>query len=243
MARSALVVGATGLVGGACLRALLSEPVYARVAVLARRALDATHAKLTTHVVDFEALAADSARGATALVPPDALSVDDVYACLGTTMKAAGSEARFRRVDHDYTLAVAQLARRAGAKRLGLVSSVGAGVAAQNFYLRVKGETERDLRALEFEVLEIARPSVLLGERRDARPGEAIAMRVLPPVAPLFVGPMRQYRPIDAGTVANALIAALLRGNPGAHVRTYAELVALEEALRMSRGREMRSTL
>lgn len=216
MSRTALLVGATGLVGGRCLARLLDDPAWERVRVLTRRPTRVAHAKLEEVVdpLDPERLPA---------VP----AADDLFCCLGSTIKAAGSQAAFRRVDHDLVVAVARRAREGGAGRAALVSSVGADPTSWNFYLRTKGEAERDVAALGFECLEVARPSFLVGRRAEPRPAEAAGIAASSALAGLLVGPTRRYRPIDADVVAAALLTALRRGAPGVHRREYDELVAL----------------
>ncbi|UQA57721.1 NAD(P)H-binding protein [Polyangium aurulentum] len=219
--RTALLVGATGLVGGHCLTRLVEAPEYERVRVLVRRPLGRGHEKIDERVVDFDKLAD--------LAPAPA--VDDVFVCLGTTIKAAGSKEAFARVDHDYVVAAARLGRQGGAKRLCVVSSVGADSGSANFYLRVKGEAERDLEALGFEVLEVLRPSLLVGERQEQRVGEKIAIALTSVTRGLMLGPLRAYRPIEAKSVAAALVGAALRGKPGVHVRTHDEILELARAV------------
>lgn len=221
MTRAALVVGATGLVGGHLLARLVADDRWSRVVVLARRAIDGAATKVTEHIVDFESLATSEGRG-VALE-----SIDDVFLCLGTTIKIAGSKERFRRVDRDYTIAAARLGKKAGASRVALVSSVGADDKASTFYLRVKGETERDIRDLGFDTTILARPSVLVGDRGVSRPGERAGIAVTSLLAPLMVGGLRSYRPIDARDVASAMIEAIARGEKGARVLLHAELIAL----------------
>ena len=218
--RTALVAGATGLVGGHVKALLLASADYARVTVLVRKPLGEAHAKLKELVVDFEKLADHAAD----------FAVDDVYACLGTTIKVAGSQEKFRRVDHDYTVAVAELAKKAGASRLALVSSVGATGPTEkggNFYLRVKGETEKDVRALGYDTLSIARPSLLVGDRKESRPLEAAGIGVARALAFTMVGGLRGYRPIEAKTVAAGLVRATLDGAPGVRELAFAELTEL----------------
>ena len=215
--RTALVAGATGLVGGHVKALLLASADYARVTVLVRKPLGEAHAKLKELVVDFEKLADHAAD----------FAVDDVYACLGTTIKVAGSQEKFRRVDHDYTVAVAALAKKAGATRLALVSSVGATEKGGNFYLRVKGETEKDVRALGYDTLSIARPSLLVGDRKESRPLEAAGIGVARALAFTMVGGLRGYRPIEAKTVAKGLVRATLDGAAGVRELAFAELTEL----------------
>ncbi|HWL88139.1 MAG TPA: NAD-dependent epimerase/dehydratase family protein [Polyangiaceae bacterium] len=209
--RTALLVGATGLVGSHCLDALLAEPNYEHVLVLTRRSLGRTDPKLEEVTVDFERLP-DHA---------ETMRADDVYCCLGTTLKVAGSKQAFRHVDHDYAVEVARMARAQGAKRLAFVSSVGADIHSSNFYLSVKGETERDVDTLGYEAVEIFRPFLLLGERAERRPGESMAGAVSRGLAGAMIGPLRKYRPIEASAVAAAMVHALVHGEPGHHVHTF----------------------
>lgn len=214
--RTALIVGATGLVGGHLLSRLLAHPRYRSVTALVRRPLDVESDRLVERVVDFERLA-DTAGDCQA---------DDVYACLGTTIAAAGSRERFRRVDHDYTVDTARLARASGATRLALVSSVGAAERAMSFYLRVKGETERDVSQLGYESVEIFRPSFLVGDRKEKRRGEALATAAFGALSFSMVGPLRAYRPVEATCVADAMLQAVIQAAPGVHVHTHERIVA-----------------
>ncbi|MFN4119139.1 nucleoside-diphosphate sugar epimerase [Acidovorax sp.] len=171
-----------------------------------RRGPAASNPRLQLHAVDFAALPA---------LPP----VDDVYIALGTTIAAAGSQQVFRAVDHGAVLATAQAARAAGATRCGVVSAMGADPASRIFYNRVKGEVERDLRNLGFEVLVIARPALLMGDRQALqqahRPAESLSMglfRWLNPLVP------HNYRARPASDVGQALVRAVQTAPPGVHV-------------------------
>ena len=212
--RTALLAGASGLVGGHCLRLLLAEPTYGRVIALGRRALPLQHPKLEQKLVDFAHIAD--------LVP----RVDDVYCCLGTTIKKAGSQAAFRRVDHDYVVALAQAAKQAGARRFLLVSSLGANSRSRIFYSRVKGEAERDVSAVPFKAVHIFRPSLLLGERAESRPLERLGSVAFGALAPLLAGPLRPYRAIPAETVARAMVRAALGEATGVRIHYYDEMTA-----------------
>jgi uncharacterized protein YbjT (DUF2867 family) len=216
---SALLAGATGLVGGHLLRLLLDDPGTASVVVLGRRPTGAKHAKLVERVVDL-----DQPDGYA-----DTLAVDDIFCCLGTTIKKAGSQEAFRHVDLEYPLAIAERAAgRAG--QFLVVTAVGADPQSRIFYNRVKGELEQALRALQFgRGVKIFRPSMILGERGESRPAERLAKAVLGATAPLFAGGLKRYRAIDAASVARAMWYAA-RAEPG-ETRFYegASLFALAE--------------
>jgi len=194
--RTALIAGASGLVGGFLLRQLLDAPEYDRVVALGRRPLDLTHSRLGQVTADFASLdkvAAD-------------LRCDDAFCCLGTTIGRAGSRDAFRAVDHAAVLAFAWAAQRGGAARFFAVSSMGADARSRVFYHRVKGETESALEVLGFRTLAIFRPSLLLGPRAESRPGERFAAAVLWLADPLLLGPLRPYRAIEAEVVARAMV-------------------------------------
>lgn len=207
--RKALIVGATGLVGKSALDALLAADIFDAVVALQRRPSGRTHAKLGEVIVDFDALTREDESSEE--IAQAFAGITDVFACLGTTIKAAGSQERFRKVDHDYTLAVARRARAAGATRLALVSSVGADASARTFYTRVKGETENALAALGWERFVIARPSLLLGERAEARTGEAIATAVMPLFTWALAGGLAKYKPIEGRAVGRAIVMSLAK--------------------------------
>lgn len=195
-ARSCVVLGATGLVGGHLLEVLQRDPGYATIKALVRRPLAREAGRVTSVRCDFE-------RPETFR---EHVAVDDVFCCLGTTIKAAGSREAFRKVDHDYPLQVAKEAQAAGAGRFLIVTAVGADPRSGIFYNRVKGEIEQALSALPFpRGVRILRPSMLLGERGEARPLEHLAGSVMRAARGLFSGPLRRYRAIDAADVARAL--------------------------------------
>jgi uncharacterized protein YbjT (DUF2867 family) len=196
--RTALVAGGSGLVGGHCLRRLLEDAHYDRVVAVGRRELPLQHPTLTQHVIDFDRLGA--ADGAT--IP----AADDVFCCLGTTMKKAGSEAGFRLVDFTYIVSLASQALAAGAKQFLLVSSLGAGPKSPLFYNQVKGETEEAIVKLPFAGRYIFRPSLLKGDRPEHRPAERFGLAVTSGIGLALVGPLRRYRPIEASTVAAAMV-------------------------------------
>jgi len=214
-ARTALLAGASGLVGAALLALLRDSPSYRHTHVLLRRALPglAADARVTPHVIDFGAL-------------PDPLpAVDDVFIALGTTIKVAGSQDAFRRVDFDHVVTTARAARAAGARRLAVVSALGADPDSKVFYNRVKGEMQAAIAQLGYESVVIAQPSLLVGNREElgqpSRTAEVWITRLLNPVMGLVP---RGVRPIDAHRVARALLAATLAAQPGVRILSSGDM-------------------
>jgi uncharacterized protein YbjT (DUF2867 family) len=205
---TALLLGATGLVGGHVLDLLLADPAYRRVTVLTRRPLARMDSKLDQRTADFDRLRDHEI----------SFAVDDVYCCLGTTIAQAGSEDAFRRVDHDYVVEAARLASEHGGRRFLLVSAAGANAKSRIFYNRVKGEAEDAVLALPLEGGAILRPSLLLGERTEHRAGESMAQRIMPAMGWMFVGPLRRYRAIEASTVARAMVRLAKQRTHGVRV-------------------------
>jgi uncharacterized protein YbjT (DUF2867 family) len=197
--KSALLAGATGLVGRECLTALLAETALSRVTVLVRNPMTSPPPsdRLVVRAVDFEHLDRESST----------FAVDQVYCCLGTTMRKAGSQAAFRRVDYDYALQIARLGLAGGARHFLLVSALGADANSRVFYNRVKGELEQAVGRLGYRSVTIVRPSLLLGERHERRLGEEIAKR-FSAFAPA------SWRPVHAKQVAAALVRAAREDKP-----------------------------
>jgi uncharacterized protein YbjT (DUF2867 family) len=215
--RIALVAGASGMVGLQLVRALLAAPEYQRVIALSRRALPLDHARLANRIVRFESLEKDMA----------GMSCQDAFCCLGTTLKAAGSKAAFVAVDKDLVVRFARCAHAAGASSFVAVTSAEAVVDSKNFYLRVKGETERELEAVRFQTLHLMRPGLLIGDRRDWRPAEAAARLLAPLFNPLLQGRYKAWRAIPAATVAAAMRGAALSGRRGLFRYGYSEMLKL----------------
>jgi uncharacterized protein YbjT (DUF2867 family) len=217
--RSVLLCGATGLVGRECLRLLVREPTFARIVVLTRRPLgnfvahEAGGERVEEHVVNFDRLADHAGL----------LRVDQVICTLGTTIKQAGSQQRFREVDFGYPYTIAQLALERGAQHYLLVTAIGADARSRIFYNRVKGELEDALCALPYPSITILRPSLLLGERQESRPGESIAKRFG------FLAP-RKYRPVSGRAVAAALLACARANAPGVRIVESREIPLLAES-------------
>ena len=211
MSRSALVAGATGLVGSHVLELLLADPEWSHVITVGRRKPSQQHAKLEQRVLDLSELERVS----------DIPHVDDVFCCLGTTIKQAGSQPAFRLVDHDFVVGLARAGLRAGATQFLLVSAIGADPESRVFYSRVKGETEAAIRKLPYRGIQIFRPSLLLGDRSEFRLGERIATLGAPVLPALLFGRLRRYRPIQAATVARARVTIAKEAPRGPNVFEY----------------------
>lgn len=221
MGRTALIAGATGLVGGRLLRLLLEEPAYERVTALVRRRLPHEHPKLTQVEADFDRPESYAA----------AAGAEHVFCCVGTTMSSAHNQEAFYAVDFDIPYELARAASQRGAGRFLLVSSSGADPRSRLFYSRVKGEIEQAVARLPFQAVHLLRPSLLLGERGKARPLEAAAQAVLPRLAFLMVGPFRRFRPIRAEAVARAMVRLALEGETGVRVWESDRLQALADGV------------
>ena len=204
---TALILGATGLVGGELLDQLLDNPAYERVVVVTRRPTGKSHPKLDEQIFEL----GDMEKHA------DVFAVQRIFCALGTTIGKAGSQERFRIIDHDYALLAAKLGRSRGARHFLVVSALGASSRSSVFYNRVKGELEDALRSLVYPSLTIARPSLLLGSRDEFRFGESFAKVfawLLPP----------RWRGIRARHVARALIELAREETRGARVVESKEL-------------------
>lgn len=217
MSKSALLLGASGLVGGHGLDLLLADQAYDRVIVPVRKALPRQHARLQQHIIDFDQLHEHA----------PLFSASAIFCCLGTTIQKAGSRAAFRQVDFEYPVAAAKLAARNGAGQFLLVTAVGANSNSAIFYNRVKGEAEEAIRSLPFRAVHIFRPSLLLGSRAEFRLGEKIAQPVMAAASLLLLGPLRKYRPIAAAAVAAAMVKVAAMNLAGVHIYESDRIQAL----------------
>ena len=193
--KHALIAGATGLVGNQLLQELIRGRHYHTITLLSRREVETNSKRVETLIVDFDDFTAD-----------DLPEADDVFCCLGTTIKEAGSKEAFREVDYHYPLKLARLSLKRGAQQYLLISAMGADKHSRIFYNQVKGEVEDAVAEEGFKTLHIFRPSVLLGERDETRFGEKIAQVAMQGAAPLMVGNFKKYRPIEAYDLAKAMV-------------------------------------
>ena len=192
MGKTALVLGATGVVGRELARELCESPDYDEVEVWVRREIGFCHPKLRARIIDFE--------GISDIAPH---KFDEIFCALGMTMKQAGSREAFLRVDMDYVYAAAKWGKAAGARRFVLVSSPGANEGSLSFYLCAKGRIERRVSELSFDSLQIVRPPLILGERSGDRPLERLAAAVFKLLPARVLG---KFRPLSGASIARAMI-------------------------------------
>jgi len=219
--KTALLVGASGLVGGHCLQFLLEESSYTCVVILVRRPLAITHDKLVQHVINFSELETLG----------EYLTADDVYCCLGTTIKNAGTQDAFRKVDFDYPVKIAALTQHCGAAQFLLVSSLGADPHSRVFYNRVKGEVEESVQKISFVTINIFRPSLLLGKRTEYRTGEKAGAFIMSGLKFALAGPLKKYRAIQARDVAKAMVRTAQMNLRGVNVFESQRIQEIARAL------------
>lgn len=193
--KKALVLGATGLIGSHLVEILIHNPIYDVIRILTRKPLEIDHPQLEQHIIDFDQL--DQYQ--------ELFQVDEVYCCLGATLKKAKTKENFYKVDYHYPLQAAKIALEQGCIQYLIVTSMGADPNSIIFYSKVKGEIEQSLKELGYPMLHIFRPSLLLGEREEFRFGEKTAEFLSRFTSFLLQGTFRKYHPIEAKTVAQAM--------------------------------------
>lgn len=193
--KTAIVIGATGLVGSLITQKLLEDNRYEKVKIFVRRSLQMKHPKLEEHLISFDKI--DSWKGY--------LTGDELYSALGTTIKKAGSKEVQYNIDFTYQHEVAKAASQNGVNKYFLVSSAGANYKSKNFYLRMKGKLDEKVQALSFNQIFIFKPSILIGERNELRLGEILGIKIAGIVTQIIPA-LKKYRPIEASRVAEAMI-------------------------------------
>ena len=205
--RSAIVFGSTGLVGNLLLEELINSPFYSAITAFVRAPSGLVEPKVEEIIYDFS--------------DPGTLSGmikgDDIFVCLGTTIKKAGSVANMERIDRDLPVKIAEIASSCGVKRIAVVSSIGASAASPSYYLRIKGEMEKGILGMKFENISIVRPSMLLGDRREKRRAEMVGKVMMTVFRPVLTGKLMKYRAIHGRDVARAMIV-LLQKEPGIYI-------------------------
>jgi uncharacterized protein YbjT (DUF2867 family) len=201
--KTAIIFGATGLVGSELLELLVADNRYLKIKVFGRRLPGITDDRIISRIVDLADVKSWSSE----------ITGDELYICLGTTIKKAGSIAAMEVADRDVPAEIARVGRDNGVKAIAVVSSIGADPGARNYYLRIKGEMETEIAGIGYDRTVIVRPSMLLGKRDEYRFGEEVGKAVMKAIRILFIGKMRKYRGIEAIDVAKGMIR-LLNTNP-----------------------------
>lgn len=197
MNQTAVVFGATGMVGKELVYELLEGSEFLKVIAIVRNTLPIANGKLEQLAInDYSQLAQHKEK----------LNADVYFCCIGTTIKKAGSQDAFRKVDYDIPVQVSRLAQELGITSLVIISSIGASANTSNFYLRTKGEMEQAVKEIFKGNLKIVRPSLLMGHRNEFRFGEKAATIVMKALGILMIGPLKKYKGIYAWDVARAMI-------------------------------------
>jgi uncharacterized protein YbjT (DUF2867 family) len=219
--QTAVVIGATGMVGSLVVEGLLTDPLFKKVRLLVRRPIEEQHEKLETAIVDFDDRIDLANKMGTG---------HSIFCCVGTTeKKVKGDKAAYRKVDFDIPFKAAQIAADAGFSKYLLVSSAGADAASTNFYLQLKGEVEKAIDMEKLDSVHIFRPGFLLGNRKEFRPGEFAGKYLMKAFSFLMKGKLSKYKAIEAKTVAYAMIAASKSLNPGSYIYHNRDMISMAE--------------
>lgn len=214
MSNTALVAGASGLVGGHCLKFLLEDNFFDTVKILVRSPIPFEHHKLIQIVVDYDQLQDFRLQ----------MEATHTFCTLGTTIKKAGSQDAFRKVDFEYPLLLAKIMKSLGCENFSVVTALGSNANSPIFYNKVKGELENELRKIQFQQLQILQPSLLLGDRNESRMGEGIAQVFFKISKPIWQGPLKKYAGIEGEQVAKAMVRLAKQSSAGTTVYLSDEL-------------------
>lgn len=217
ISKTAVIAGATGLTGRFLLDLLLRSGDYKKVIALTRKKIRVQNKKLEQYLINFDQLESHS----------ELLNADDIFCCLGTTIKKAGSQDSFRKVDFEYVVKLAELSHLKNARQFLMISALGADPDSRIFYNRVKGDAELAVQDFGFRATHIFRPSMLLGSRREFRAGEFFAGVILHTVSPVMIGKLKRYRGIKARDVAAAMLNVAGQVNNGVHIYESEKITAL----------------
>lgn len=214
MPKKALVVGATGLIGEQLVDLIANSDLYNQVIVISRREYKVESDKVLVQIVDFENLDIEASYW----------NVDDVFCCLGTTMKKAGSKEAFKKVDLDYPIKIAQVTKAKGANSYHLISALGADAKSSVFYNRIKGQAEDAIAQISFDRYHIYQPSLLYGNRQEFRLGEKVGIILFKALNFLMLGPLKKYRGIESTKVAKAMLSFASTEQKGHFIHSSDEL-------------------
>lgn len=205
MSKTAIIIGSTGLTGSYLQQMLLDSTEYSKVISFVRKATAICHPKLVEHIVNFED--PDSYK--------DLIKGDDLFCCLGTTIKKAGSQEAFQKVDLIYPIQFAKLAKDNNIKQYIIITAIGADAKSRNFYMRTKGECEEQLRKIQFKTISVFRPSLLLGDRKEFRFGEKMSEYIMKIFSVFLFGRLRKHKAIESKKVAYAMYAVAQQNKEG----------------------------
>lgn len=206
--KTAILLGASGLVGGFLLDMLLDCGTYNHVLIIVRKPLGKEHPILTEYVIDFDDPQSYK----------DLVKGDDLFCCLGTTIKKAGSQAAFRKVDYEYPITFAEIAKENGIKQYLIITAIGANAQSSVFYTRTKGECENSIKALGLPSVKIFRPSLLTGNRKEFRLGEKLSTYVMKAFSFFMTGKWKKYRPVECRQVAKAMLCSANQESAGVSI-------------------------
>ena len=217
--QTAVVLGATGLTGNFLVEMLLNDPEFSKVRVLVRRPITLVHPKLEIEIVDFFNLSDYRNKLGTG---------DAIFCCIGTTQsKVKGNKTEYRNIDVGIAVHAAQMGKDAGFTGYYLISAVGADSHSANFYLKIKGDVEKEIAALQFERFHVFRPSLVLGARKEFRFKEIVATKVMSVVSHLLIGKLKRYRGMQASTIAAAMVAAAKKPSKGMFIHHYSDMMKM----------------
>ena len=216
---TAVVLGATGLTGSLLLQELLKDKDYKTVRILVRRNVNVSHPKLEQEIVDFNDIDDYTKKFGEG---------DVIFSCIGTTQKnVKGDKALYEKIDLDIPVNAAKIGISKNYKKFLIVSAIGANENASNFYLRLKGRTEKTLKEIPFVSLSIFQPSLINGKRNENRTGEAIAQTVMDLLSFLLLGPLEKYHAIGANNIARAMVNESKQQRTGVNYYRYNEMMDL----------------
>ncbi len=215
--KKAIIFGASGFVGSQLLLELLNHSDYKEVYAVVRKPLDFGHPKLNVLIGGFDSM--------PKLI--ENLNVDEVFIALGASQNSKQSSAEFYKIDHDYPVLASKTLKRNGAKSIFLVTAAGANASSKFKYVKTKGETERDIIALDFDHTHIFRPTMIIGNRKDKRPFEKIGMKIWKFIYPIFIGKQIDYREIDGKDIAKAMVNAASNQSKKVEIYNWREMIQL----------------
>jgi uncharacterized protein YbjT (DUF2867 family) len=215
--KKAILFGATGFIGSHLLQELLNNSDYEQVTIVVRKNQNITHPKLKTLIGDFHSMPQLK----------ENIITDEIFIALGTTKKQTPNQKEYYQIDHDYPVLAAKTAKENGAKSVFVVTAIGANATSAIPYIKTKGELERDIIALDFEHTHIFEPSMIVGNRKENRPGEKIFIKIFAVINPLLIGKLNKYKGIDGKDIAKAMNNAAKNQSEKVKIYQWSEINSL----------------